>query len=577
MDKWRSQYPSVVVTRTETGNHEYANKFLGDSNKLLYELKNLMKFRKLGQLKMTRLFIDGTVITAWSIFGHNFVNIDVSRVQLAGAAAAIEGTCTITLIDIPLAVPPMKDPLSGFLGGIWRPPDGDVSGVDYIKTYYSFDVKKCPTCKDIAWEFLFTYATPIEARHYFNPITNLDEPDNHTVYSLAPPAWAELIDHGQDAGGNYIIWKAYTETDEYSRTGLGIMLLRAAISDNKNKIICSQERKIDVDCCLKDIDLRKVEIWWEDFGTCQPYIMYGGVAICKMPTEVQTGGLTGLLMYSSHPAQPLYSIPDIKGSCLPMEWTLTGPIKFAQDSKKNDNTIYFALEEANCNESVFITLKDRCETLYRVRGTPCCDNAAELYISYVSLLMSCSQQQELTAIGGCGPYRWSLTGGGGTIGDSGKTVVYTAPATNANCTDNPTIQVTDCCGNTASIQLAVNCYSGGVALRLDDATQTGYIWDSHNNLCTWQGSGYYKDWDCAGTLTYYYPYPINIIMMYGDPTCNTNVFDQGTCSAEAALGPKVRCSTSPRGFPNWALYDARSAAMKAAGCCPINPITGLPY
>lgn len=306
MDEWRSQFPGVVITRTDTGDRNYAQQFSGDARKLLYELKNLMKFRHLGQFKMTRLFMDGTVITAWSIFGHDFVNIDVSRVQLTGAGAAIEGTCTITLIDIPLAVPPMKDPLSGFLGGTWTAPEGDVSGIDYIKTYYSFDVSKCPTCQDIAWDFLFTYATPIEARHYFNPITNLDEPDNHTVYSLSPPAWGEMISHGYDDGGNYIIWKAYTETDEYSRTGLGIMLLKAVISDDKDKIICSQEKKIDVDCCQKGSDDRKVEIWWQDFGTCHPYIFYGDATICLMPHGVSNADLS---RYSTpyYLAKPLYA------------------------------------------------------------------------------------------------------------------------------------------------------------------------------------------------------------------------------------------------------------------------------
>lgn len=394
MDEWRSQFPGVVITRTDKGDRNYAQQFSGDARKLLYELKNLMKFRHLKQLKMTRLFVDGTVITAWSIFGHDFVNIDVSRVQLE---EAIEGTCTITLIDIPLAVPPMKDPLSGFLGGIWTAPEGDVFGVDYIKTYYSFDVSKCPTCQDIAWEFLFTYATPIEARHYFNPITNMDEPDNHTVYSLSPPAWAELISHGSDDGGNYIIWKAYTETDEYSRTGLGIMLLKAVISDDANKIICSQQQKVDVDCCLKDASLRAVEIWWEDFGTCQPFIYYGSGTICLMPTEVPIYGTGGLNWYgNTYPYQPLYSIPEILGSCLPMEWTFSGPITFRGGSKKNDNTIFFQINELDCSTEVGITLNDRCGNTYTVRGTPCCENPTALSINYISLLMSCGGQQTFT-------------------------------------------------------------------------------------------------------------------------------------------------------------------------------------
>lgn len=581
MDEWRKNYPSVVVTRTYRGDRALAMPFYGDGNKLLYQLKNLMTFRNLDQLKMTRIFTDGTVIKAWSIFGQNFIDIDVTN------KVEKEKICTITFIDFPLAVPPMQNP------DVIEAED--VVGVDYFKTYYSFDVSRCITCQDIVWDFLFTYSEPVESRHYD------DEPNNHTVYSLSPPAWGEIISHGSDEGGNYIIWKAYTETGEYSRTGLAIMLLKGAISDNKGAIICNQQQKIDVDCCLKDSTLRPVEIWWEDFGTCSPYINYGDVSICEMPNSVAIWGLAGLIAYTTpfYAAKPLYGIPEIKGSCLPLEWTLTGPISFV-NSDKNDNLIYFMIDSGiGCTEEVEITLKDRCETQYVVVGRSCCEDAAAISINYTSLLMSCNQQQDFQAIGGCSPYAWSLTGGGGSLNPTtGGTVTYSSPATNPNCTSNPTIMVTDCCGNTAQIQLAVNCYTGGeYALALIDFTACFGVGGSCS--CT-RGIGgiceqcFRGAWDFVVTR-----YDCSGILVY---TCETNPACAWGGGAPCGGTPGVMsCTDYPwyqyyppsigscwtnqcggacgggSGDPCDVQTDCRSAAMKAAGCCPINPWTGLPY
>ena len=75
-DGWMKQYPSVWVTRKYDGAKEYAKTFYGEGNKLLYQLKNLMTFRNLGQLKMERRFTDGTVIIAKSVFGHDEIYIN---------------------------------------------------------------------------------------------------------------------------------------------------------------------------------------------------------------------------------------------------------------------------------------------------------------------------------------------------------------------------------------------------------------------------------------------------------------------------------------------------------------------
>jgi len=77
------QYPSTSLSRRSNNPDDPSvARYRGEASKLLYELKNLMSFRKLGQLKMTRVFADGTVIVAKSHFGQDsvFINVPVRGV-----------------------------------------------------------------------------------------------------------------------------------------------------------------------------------------------------------------------------------------------------------------------------------------------------------------------------------------------------------------------------------------------------------------------------------------------------------------------------------------------------------------
>ena len=608
----------------------YCEQFVGEAKNMLYRLKNRMNIAvpKLKTLQDIRHYDGGTVITVRSIFGQDFIEIN------AGGGFP---SCLIKLLDLPEAIPPMKwyapgqeTFTKGEGGWVITGPDGktEVEGVDYIKTYFSWVTRDCPSCSPLEFTVakgddanILTGSSPNRpfwyksenddggliyeyeggmVPHYMGYTTGLgivipDNPLNHTIYSLSG-CQAQILKNGSkwsfsDAGGSYFLWKAYTEWSnvgphvvDFSRAGLGYMLMQGFIK-NEGKNLCeSKPIIIKVDCCLKDIEHRSVEIWWEDFGTCQPFMNYGGVTICKMPTEVPMGGTAGLAWYGcTHPQQPLYAIPEIKGSCLPIEWTLSGPIAL-WNSKKNDNIIYFKCLEGGCNDEATITLRDRCGTEYIVRGSPCCEDANEPSILYTSLLMSCGGQQTFTPDGGCGPYVWSVASGGGTITQDG---VYTAPASNANCTDNPTITVTDCCGGSASIGLAVNCYIGIYALGY-----TAHTWcycytctgpgrgDSHY----WGGIWEVWQWNCDGTEHYHCGPTSSCGTMPPVPTfCNdycggpcTWVSGQGACTiatcytAQCGSGCTVKdpCDT---------LIDCRTQAMKDQGCCPLNPYTGLPY
>ena len=585
MDDWLTRYPSTTVTRTHRGDINYAEKFRGEGERLLLELRKQMSFNSLGQLRMSRQFTDGTTITVSSYINSitkvskDFINIDVSKSSIGGRGRP---SCTITFVDIPLSVPPMDGPGDTF--------PSEIVNVDYFKTYYFVDIQNCPTCQDIVWDFLFDYAIPVEPRHYHNPwpIPQMgvppggDDPNNHTVYSLYPACFGEIISHDHDAGGSYIIWKAYTEAASaniFSRTGLGIMLLTAEISDLVGNVICNQQAKIDVDCCKKDSDSRNVEIWWEGVGTCEPFIIYNDKHICLMPATVST---RMLITYSTpfYAAQPLYAIPDIKGSCIPLEWTFSGPI-IPINTGPYGTATYFQITSApgDCESPVTITLMDRCGKSYIVNATPCCTDADPLVLNYTSLLMSCSQQQYLFATGGCGPYSWSITGGGGTLSAvTGENVTYTAPSTNPNCTSNPTITVTDCCGNTASISLAVNCYSDGSSL-----VQTILTWQCPVDQVHCFGgvgcSGFPPGFVCAGAIFDIISYDCSGVMISECNTGDTGVYYW--CYADCS--PLTNCFTAECGCggaspcPCNSLIDMRTSAMKEGGCCPLNPITGLPY
>ena len=98
----------------------------------------------------------------------------------------------------------------------------------------------------------------------------------------------------------------------------------------------------------------------------------------------------------------------------------------------------------------------RCEDCPQVTHPP--------VIFYGSQQLSINQTANIHASGGAGgPYTWTITSGSGslssTITVSGANVTYTAPSSNAGCNNNPTIVVTDFCGNTASVKFAINAWS----------------------------------------------------------------------------------------------------------------------
>lgn len=583
LNQWRYDQKRAPVSLGILGDPAIAYSHMGEAKSLLWSVKNALNLNKQMQGEGERRLRDGTTIRVKCVFGLDIVKIDASKSTLAPEAVLLPPSCTITFINFPISVPPMRNP------DVIAPTD--VQGVDYFKSYYSFDVENCPDCKDISWDLTFNYALPFESRHYHNDgkIRQMgvdpgeDDPNNHTVYSIYPACWAQIISHGQDAGGTYIIWKAYTEagsTPVFSRTGLGILLISAFILDSSETTICSQQAKLDVDCCQKNPDLRKVEIWWEDFGTCNPFIPYKGVlynSICKMPTDIPMGGTIGLIWYAcTSPGQPFYAIPEINGGCLPLEWSVGGPIGLVSD--KHSSIVFIKCLPFGCNDAATITLKDRCGGEYSIRTRPCCSDAAPLQITYTSLQMSCGGKQSFGALGGCAPYVWRCNTG--VIDQGGN---YTAPSSNGDCLNNDVVTVTDCCGNEASCQIAINCY---------DNVSTAIV-SSQCNVCSrWclgagqagcnQGAVLCLDlvvdvFNCSG-VSLSHCTTSHGCADYTDAPCNGNTTNWRPASGAEVPGCDTTgdCSSAQCGGGACGVVDGRSPTMKSGGCCPINPYTGLP-
>ena len=201
--------------------------------------------------------------------------------------------------------------------------------------------------------------------------------------------------------------------------------------------------------------------------------------------------------------------------------------------------------------------------------------------------MSTGGTQTLTASGGCGDYKWSLSSGGGTLTGNGSSADYTAPKTNSNCENNSKICVTDSCGKKYCKYIAVDAYN----------------YDKHTayliNKCYKEGSCYFKapwGWYCKTAEVSIYKY-----------SCSGKVVDIDQCgSGTHGCGYNCSCDScwdatfNPNGEPSYCnglvrtyadmrtceslsrvccgdIYnpyplnepnDIRTESMKKQGCCP---------
>jgi hypothetical protein len=180
--------------------------------------------------------------------------------------------------------------------------------------------------------------------------------------------------------------------------------------------------------------------------------------------------------------------------------------------------------------------------------------------------------QTLTVSGGDGNFQWSKTGGGalGTpTGDRNQSIVYTAPISNANCSSNPTIQVTDNCGNVATLKISINQYNN---------SYVAYYTYVPIDISHCEADLNIPSFNCAGaqivpgtgmggycnTKNYY---------LYNYPEC-CGYYDcvppPGVCTGHCSAADLVTCCNEypPHGTSCIGTVDVRSGTLIEYGCCP---------
>jgi hypothetical protein len=581
LNQWRFDQRRAPVSIFIVGDQNIGMKWLGEALSLLFSVKNAMIFNKLMQHQDQQVVSDGTIIRVKSIYGMDFIEIDTSLSTQIGAVAAIP-SCSIEILNLPKAIPPMK----WYQDGVH---EGEIERIDFIKTYYRFNIASCPKCDDLEFSICTTQElnadiglTNIKKCKpfiYHDPSIPIRESfaDNHCIYSLSG-CQAEIIQFGKDEGGTFFLWKAYTEWSNlgptiviFSRNGFGYLLFRGSVKLNGTELCKSEDIIVMVDCCLKSKDKRGLVMYWE--RDCGPN------ENCPVPHEIPKNTLY----------LPTYFFvkPEL-GSCIPYQWALKGSGRLIFIGDFNQYAEYYPPGIFGCNEEINISVQDRCGTQYNVKQKACCGDVTPLEMGYTSLLMSCSGAQTLSAIGGCPPYEWSLTGGGTLVPQNGPeyaTAIYYAPATNPNCSLNPTITVNECCGQSASISLTVNCYTGDEAAFKEFAVDVyystcAYVCNGYFSGCTY--TPYWHRYRCDGS----YKDDVGWDWESGSGPAWKSCTGIGTdCSSPCSQFPGTLRADSPdpscpeNDFPYACgdIVDIRTEAMKDEGCCPINPLTGLPF
>ena len=198
-------------------------------------------------------------------------------------------------------------------------------------------------------------------------------------------------------------------------------------------------------------------------------------------------------------------------------------------------------------------------------GPNCCLHSDGLggyvKIGYTTRQMSVDEEQVLTVDGyveGCAAqnFVWAIASGGGELSaDHGWSVTYTAPATNADCENNPTITLT-CSGEVVdTLTIAVNGAAENVTAYY--SCEEYYLADT--SVPCWYGAGATKvlchmNFSCIG-----------VALGAGgnnDPCC---------VDAYGHDAP-ISWATSPAGCSSLGydvgITDGRDALLKSQGCCP---------
>jgi hypothetical protein len=184
--------------------------------------------------------------------------------------------------------------------------------------------------------------------------------------------------------------------------------------------------------------------------------------------------------------------------------------------------------------------------------------------------MAAGASQTLYITGGSeyDTYYWSTTSGS-LSSPTGTSVVYTAPATNPNCVNNPTITVT--CGGDqiGTLTIAVNAVTAnGAAYNVVTSPVKGaccivVIYHCNPATCEGDGCGYSYSMTCT-----YYSCNGSINTCFYLGAQRNNTCTASACQTEPPINTMCTTQCSAICGGTIGVHDGRTSQQKAAGCCP---------
>jgi hypothetical protein len=183
-------------------------------------------------------------------------------------------------------------------------------------------------------------------------------------------------------------------------------------------------------------------------------------------------------------------------------------------------------------------------------------------------------------------YEWTLSGGGSLSASQGNSVVYTAPATNPNCTNNATITVAAKGRLGCKPKGGTVCDTANIAVNASDSENEAYVYkvcineiiDTYyeGRLAEYCPVVGYMSGKCNGTESMYDPAWNWCGAAWCDglvETCEGWCVDNGfpSCAVVATKVGAAWPSCNPGGTRPEALFEAwdtRDAWLKSQGCCP---------
>ena len=251
-----------------------------------------------------------------------------------------------------------------------------------------------------------------------------------------------------------------------------------------------------------------------------------------------------------------------------LDWVCTNGQHGVFDLKKESQLTFDApsMYDAGAPSSI-----NRCDICDDCSGDPC----KSALISPTTLTMTAGTTQTLTVSSpeSGTKYKWSTTTG--TVSPvQGQSITFTAPETNVNCANNATVTLT-----ATKDGVTVACDTLAVSVNVVTTNTVAYKYitvPSKGDHCVWseywpcdtetwagEGCGYYYTtscsfYNCDGTVnTCYY------LGATRDNTCSAS-----SCSKDTPTGTMCTTSCTAICGGDVGFTDMRTAAQKAAGCCP---------